>query len=209
MTQKPTITTVEQLMEIDPAPCDEAIEWLAENGITELADAWDRCHRADWMLWLCGTLFLLSDRERRLIACRCVRETPIIDGRKVWDLLTDKRSRHAVEIAERYVAGDATDEELSAAAWAASNAAWNTSDVAADAAAAAAAAAAVDAVQASAAGSAMSAAWAAAHAVAAAYAATTTAAYATTAAATAAARAAQADIIREIAGNPFRREEQS
>jgi hypothetical protein len=76
------------------------------------------------MLWLCSVLGLLTDRKRRLIACRCVRETPLGDGRTVWDLLTDERSRRAVEIAERYLAGEATDEELAAAADAAADAAY-------------------------------------------------------------------------------------
>jgi len=136
----------------------EAREWLAKNYITDLADAWDRCHRADWMLWLDKDLDLLTDRERRLIACRCVRDTPLIDGRKVWDLLTDERSRRAVTVAERYADGDATDEQLVDA--------WN---------------AARDAAQAAATDPAETATWAAA-------------------------RAAQAAIVREIAGNPWRKE---
>ncbi len=101
------IKTVEQLYEVRPDTCEPLREWLAAKGITTLAEAWDRCHRADWMLWLDKALDLLSDRERRLIACRCVRETPLIDGRRVWDLLTDERSRQAVEVAERYADGDA------------------------------------------------------------------------------------------------------
>ena len=54
------------------------------------------------------------DRLTRLYACWCVRQ--------VWHLLTDERSRHAVEVAERYVAGNATDVEMDAA-WAAADAA--------------------------------------------------------------------------------------
>ena len=86
------------------------------------------------------------DRLARLFACACVRKTPLADGRFVWDLLTDERSRHAVEIAERFAKGNATAEELAAAraaAWnAARDAAW---DAARDAAWAAARASARDA----------------------------------------------------------------
>jgi hypothetical protein len=59
---------------------------------------------------------LNDDRTNRLFACSCVRE--------VWHLLTDERSRNAVEVAERYANGQATDAERDAAWAAASDAAW-------------------------------------------------------------------------------------
>ena len=55
-----------------------------------------------------------NDKSARLFACWCARQ--------VWHLMTDKRSRNAVEVAERHANGEATDEEL-AAAWAAAGAA--------------------------------------------------------------------------------------
>jgi hypothetical protein len=79
------------------------------------------------------------DKQARLFACRCVRETPIGDGRKVWDLLTDDRSKKSVEVAEQFSIGNASDEELDAA-WdaarvAARVAAWDAAwDAARDAA---------------------------------------------------------------------------
>ena len=54
-------------------------------------------------------------RVSRLFACRCVRETPLADGRKVWDLLEDERSREAVRVAERHAVGEATDAARAAA----------------------------------------------------------------------------------------------
>ena len=84
---------------------------------------------------------IVDDRTLRLFACRCVRE--------VWYLLTDERSRNAVEVAERHANGNATDQELTAArasAWV-SAAAWIP---AANAAAWAASARAVEAARASA-----------------------------------------------------------
>jgi hypothetical protein len=70
------------------------------------------------------------DRKARLFAVWCCREMPLHDGRKVWDLLTDERSRNAVEVAERFARGTATREELASARDAAWDAAWDAWDAA-------------------------------------------------------------------------------
>lgn len=72
------------------------------------------------------------DREIRLYAVWCARQ--------VQHLLTDKRSLDAIDVAERYANGQATEDELDAAA----DAAWAAWDAAADAARAAWEAAAYD-----------------------------------------------------------------
>ena len=48
------------------------------------------------------------DKLARLFACWCLRQ--------VWHLLTDERSRTAIEVAERYAVGEATHDDLKAAA---------------------------------------------------------------------------------------------
>jgi hypothetical protein len=64
-----------------------------------------------------------NDKTLRLFACWCVRQ--------FWELLTDERSRNAVEVAEKFANGEATSEELVAAR----DAAWDAAgDAAGDAA---------------------------------------------------------------------------
>ena len=110
--------------------CSEGREWAQQYNT--MAEAWDNCKNPDWMLWILDKLDGdKSDPRYRLLACRFIRETPLADGRRVWDLLTDKRSRNAVVVAERYVRGEATDEELAAARIAARDAAGAAAGVAA------------------------------------------------------------------------------
>jgi len=125
--------------------CDEAREWA--KTVPSLKDAWTACPRADWMFWALREIGFADDRKYRLYACACVRGTPLADGRTLWDLLTDERSRTAVEVAERFAKGEATEAERQTArdaadASAASAAAYAAAAYAASAAAYAAASAA-------------------------------------------------------------------
>ena len=89
-------------------------------------------------IWAATRPGVLDEKTLRLVACRCVRETPIGNGRTVWDLLPGGGpSRAAVETAERFARGEASKEELKAAyAAAAAYAAYAAYAAAADAAAA-------------------------------------------------------------------------
>ena len=96
-------------------PCSEAIQWLLDEEIPDMATAWERCHRSDWMLWALETE-AVDDAKMRLCACAFVRD--------VWHLLADERSRRAIEASEAYARGEASDGDLNAAWEAASKAAW-------------------------------------------------------------------------------------
>jgi hypothetical protein len=58
-----------------------------------------------------------EDKKKRLFAVFCAR--------RVQHIMKDDRSIKAIDIAERYANGLATEEELDAAAWAAEPAAWD------------------------------------------------------------------------------------
>ena len=91
------------------------------------------------MLWLDRNLGILTDCERRELACDFAeRVLPIYEKANPGD----DRPRIAIETARKYARGEATLEELNAAyaaAYAAADAAADAADAAADAAAYAAA----------------------------------------------------------------------
>ena len=136
-------------------PCYDPQERYGDFSGTILDILKDKRIPAKDRIWAATRKGMLDDRTLRLFACKCVRE--------VWHLLTDERSRKAVEVAELYAVGEATDEELDAARDAAMAAARaEARDAARDAAMAATWAAARDAAR----DAAMDAAWDAAMAAA-------------------------------------------
>ena len=119
--------------------CTGGAKWaLSISG--DMVDVWEAMieqGKHEWLVWTATRPGGFPDSSLRKLACRFVRETPLSDGRKVWDLLTDERSRKAVEVAEAYADGKATDGELqaaAAAAYAAADAAAAAAYAAADAA---------------------------------------------------------------------------
>ena len=64
-----------------------------------------------------------AERLARLLACDFACSTPLNDGRVTYDLLTDERSRRAIEVAHAFAFGGASRTELASARDAARDAA--------------------------------------------------------------------------------------
>jgi hypothetical protein len=92
--------------------CEAGRDWALANCKT-MQDVWATA-RPEWLVWVATRPDVLDDRTLRLFAVFCARS--------VEHLLTDQRSRDAIDVAERFAKGEATAEELSAArdaAWSA------------------------------------------------------------------------------------------
>jgi hypothetical protein len=166
-------------------PCTEAMLFVRKH--KTLHAAWQKCERADWMIWFLRRKSLLEKPIAVRFACQCAeRVLPIFES-KCPD---DKRPRRAIEAALKWLNDP-------------SEASRNAANAAADAAAAANAYAANAAANAYAADAAATAANAAANA--AADAAAAAAANAAAAAARNSERKWQANQLRRLVRNPFRK----
>ena len=118
--------------------CEEATEWV--QGLPAdmpASDAWQRCERADWLLWLAGR----AEVDRKLVvlvACDCARLALPIWQKRYPE---DGRVPACIDTVERWTRGEATIEDVRAARRAAYDAAAYADAAAYDAAAYAAAAA--------------------------------------------------------------------
>ena len=95
--------------------CSEAVEWAKTQRTHK--EAWANCERGDWMLWLLGNLSGLPESKSRkplvLCACQCARlALPYVAN-------NEHRPRIAIETAEAWCNGDASINEVRAAAYAA------------------------------------------------------------------------------------------
>jgi hypothetical protein len=90
--------------------CAEAREFALRHAT--MGEVWDNCPRPDWLLWVCRKVDRVpDDRTLRLYAVWCARHTPLRDGRVTGDLLTDPRLRAALDVAERFAEGLATEDD--------------------------------------------------------------------------------------------------
>src|SRR5690606_12601994 len=104
-------------------PCSEALRFRMQYN--SFQEAWQACSRGGWMLWLA---------QRVGVDLGTITGAKALCALTVRHLMKDERSVRACEVALKFADGEATREELDAAAYAAA-------DVAADVYAADAAAA--------------------------------------------------------------------
>ena len=85
--------------------CRDAMEWL---GNRDSAQMWAECQRPDWLLWWAGQI--VPRRDLVLAACDCA-ETALrfVPG-------DEHRPRLAIQTARRWAHGEATLDEVAAAA---------------------------------------------------------------------------------------------
>ncbi len=104
--------------------CWDGAKWAVEN-CHDMDEVWQNA-KPEWLIWVATREGVLTDKELRLFAVWCARQ--------VQHLMTDERSIAALDVAERYANGNATDKELNEARRAAWEAARDVADAAADAA---------------------------------------------------------------------------
>ena len=113
-------------------PCEEGLAYA--ESFSSLQEAWDKCARGDWMLWLLGRLSRKPNTASRkklvLTSCACIRLSlkHVPAG--------EERPRRAIETAERWARN--AGPTLQEVAYAAVNAAVNAAAYAANSAATAA-----------------------------------------------------------------------
>ena len=105
--------TIEEFCTLHDA-CGDGRLWALAHCQT-MEQAWATA-RPDWLIWIATRKGVLDDRTLRKFA--------VWSARQVQHLMTDPRSIHALDVAERYADGLATYEELAAAWSAARDAAW-------------------------------------------------------------------------------------
>lgn len=89
-----------------------------------IADWWANSESGEDMLTVLEALSYANATALRLLACQFIRETYADDNTPLWGILS-KEDQHAVEVAELYANGDATEEELYKADPLSEEATWN------------------------------------------------------------------------------------
>jgi hypothetical protein len=101
-------------------PSHRWLEALAEG--TTPQQAWDVCERGDWLLWL---LHVRNVDRRALVLCACEIARQALNHVLVGEV----RPLRAIEMAEAWARGEATIQNVRAAAAAAADAAYEAADI--------------------------------------------------------------------------------
>ena len=86
-------------------PCTEALRFRMQY--QTFKEAWQACPRGDWMLWIA---------QRVGVDLRTITRAKALCALTVRHLMKDERSIKACEVALKFADGEATREELDAAA---------------------------------------------------------------------------------------------
>ena len=84
--------------------CKEALEWVGERTPEQ---AWNDCHRLDWMFWLI---------ERVGVDAKLATSVALKCARLVEHLMKDERSKNALDAVEAWLNGELTLRQLNDAA---------------------------------------------------------------------------------------------
>ncbi len=87
--------------------CSEVIEWVKEHKYS-FREAYQNCHRGDWLIWLFSLTNPDDIQLRVLTAANCANT--------IRHLMTDERSMKAVDTAIAFGKGKVTIDQLNAAA---------------------------------------------------------------------------------------------
>jgi hypothetical protein len=96
-----TASEVSQFVERHRA-CNKGRPFAARH--STLAEGWDNCHVPDWLIWCRKKAGFEDVQALRVWACWCVRQA--------LDFMAAPQSRQALEVAERFIEGKASAEEL-------------------------------------------------------------------------------------------------
>jgi hypothetical protein len=90
--------------------CNEAVKWSAQY--KTLAEAWPQCERADWLLWLCANMAgepgWPTHKQVVYAACQCARTA--------LPYTTAPQALTCIEVTEAWTRGEATINDVRAAA---------------------------------------------------------------------------------------------
>jgi hypothetical protein len=82
--------------------CPEGREWVLAN-CTDMQDVWNKL-QPEWLIWVACQPGVLTDKELQLFAVYCARS--------IERFLTDSRLKECINIAERFLGGEAELTDL-------------------------------------------------------------------------------------------------